>query len=96
MSEPFAPYATPPSDPAPTCAPADRPQASQAGRRCFDHACPVAEGCLLYQRRHGPFYGPVACSWRYGWEYRGELCAVARSESQSLSLTLTESTYDQS
>ena len=23
---------------------------------------------------------PVACSWRYGWEYRDGLCAVARGE----------------
>ena len=77
MSEPAAPYAASPGNHTPTCAPADRPQASQAGRRCFDHACPVSEACPLYQRRHGPLCGPVACSWRYGWEYRDGLCAVA-------------------
>lgn len=32
------------------------------------------------ERRAGPPYGPVACSWRYGWEYRDGLCAVARGE----------------
>lgn len=73
MSEPAAPYA-------PACPPADSHQTSHKPRRCFDHDCLVREACPLWQRRHGPVYGPVAGTWRHGWECTGERCAVARGE----------------
>ena len=82
MSEPTARYAVTPEDASP--ARADSPSSPwptprSGPLRCFDAACPVREACPLWQGRHGPSYGPVANTWRIGYEYPGEPCARGRA-----------------
>ena len=45
--------------------------------RCFDDRCQVRMECILYRGRHNPPYGPVAMTWRVGWECLDELCHQA-------------------
>lgn len=42
--------------------------------RCFDDNCNARRDCRLYLNRMGPPYGPVAMTWRQGWETQNGPC----------------------